>query len=374
MNGITADPSNNSSGSISSRLSATSQFATVLQMPEVALEVSKIAGLRPASSLCTTSKEYAQHGRMLKQALLADIDCYVDFYVCGSGTTVEQISGAVERHAWTTLAPRPTLKDEFAVTSCNGKLYVVGGMASGGCSEHVFATMEEYDPATGLWREMPPMHKARYGATAAAFGDMIYVIGGQSSACKALDTVEAFDLNTGVWRQLPSMLQGRTACAVVHLAGELCVVGGTGLQQAEDGSFSSVVLSSVEKLDCSSGSWVEVTVLPTPREACAAVALDGKLCVLGGRSSTASTLATVEAYDPSTNSWEALPSMPVPRHSFLAAVAASSVFVAGGNFGTSAPARKQEACQRWNTVTGEWKDVEAPVCHNTLQGGGLFIR
>mmetsp|Transcript_75459 Transcript_75459/g.179240 ORF Transcript_75459/g.179240 Transcript_75459/m.179240 type:complete len:410 (+) Transcript_75459:105-1334(+) len=351
------------------------KLARLLQMPEIALEVGKTAGLLPTSSLCCASRQHAQFRKTVMNALLKDVDRYVDFYVCGAGTTVEHIQGAVEGHSWEQLCPRPSLKDEFAVTTYNGKIYVIGGLASGGCSDCVFDTMEEYDLAQGTWREMPHMHKARFGCTATAFGGKIYVIGGQSSSSKALNTVECFDLASGTWQELCPLNNARTSCAAVHIAGDLYVVGGSGLPaQSEDGSSSSVVLASVEKYDQKSGRWVEVTAMPTPREACAAAALNGKLCVLGGRSASGDTLAIVESYDPLTEQWEVLPSMPVPRRSFLVAVAAGSLFVIGGNFNTSAPARRKDATQRWNMETGEWKVLASPVCHNTLQGGGLFLQ
>eukprot|EP00403_Amphidinium_massartii_P045570 CAMPEP_0178467882 /NCGR_PEP_ID=MMETSP0689_2-20121128/52638_1 /TAXON_ID=160604 /ORGANISM="Amphidinium massartii, Strain CS-259" /LENGTH=413 /DNA_ID=CAMNT_0020094931 /DNA_START=18 /DNA_END=1259 /DNA_ORIENTATION=+ len=356
--------------------SSSSKLADLLLMPEIALEVGKTAGLLPTANLCCASRQHSQVRKAVMSSLLKDVDRYVDFYVCGAGTTVERMQGAVEGRKWEQLCPRPTLKDEFAVTTYKGKIYVIGGMASGGNSDCVFDTMEEYDLAEGTWREMPRMHKARFGCTATAFGGKIFVIGGQSSSCKALNTVECFDLASGTWQELSPLNNARTSCAVVHINGDLYVAGGGGLPaKSEDGtSTSSVALSSVERYDQKSGSWVEVTAMPTPREACAAAVLNGKLCVLGGRSASGETLAVVESYDPLTEQWEVLPPMPVPRRSFLVAVAAGSLFVIGGNFGTSAPTRVKDATQRWNMETGEWKVLASPVCHNTLQGGGLFLQ
>mmetsp|Transcript_6452 Transcript_6452/g.11212 ORF Transcript_6452/g.11212 Transcript_6452/m.11212 type:complete len:390 (+) Transcript_6452:81-1250(+) len=351
--------------------SGSQEFATgtkvsqLLQMPEIALEVVKTAGLRPAASLCAASRQHAESGRMAMKELLQDIDRYVDCYVCASGHTVERMQGAMDGRGWVQMEPRPTLRDDFAVASYNRKLYVIGGMAAGGCSEFVFDTMEEYDTATGTWRELPNMPKARHNCSATAADGKIYVIGGQHS-CTTVNTVSCYDIETGTWSELPNMNHARAASAAVHVDGELYVAGGI------DGN--STMLASVEKLDKTTGQWIEVASMPTARKSCGAIAINGKLYVLGGRGADYSTLAAVEAYDPALGVWEVMEPMPVPRRAFLVSMVGGSVFVVGGNFETAALQRKSNATQRWNTKTGEWTVLPSPVCHSTLQGGGLFIQ
>jgi len=341
------------------------RVAQLLQMPEIALEVSKTAGLLPAASLCAASRQHAASGSMAMNELLQEIDRYIDCYVCAAGHTIEHMQGAVDGRGWEQMQPRPTLRDDFAVTSYNRKIYVIGGMAAGGCSESVFDTMEEYDTKSGTWRELPRMPKARHNCAATAADGKIYVIGGQCS-CAVVNTVCCYDIETGTWAEMGRLNHARAASAAVHVDGELYVAGGI------DGN--SMMLTSVEKLDKTTGQWVEVAAMPTARKSCGAIALNGKLCVLGGRGADYSTLATVEAYDPALGAWEVMEPMPVPRRSFLVSTVGGSVFVVGGNFETAALQRKTNATQRWNTRTGEWTVLASPVCHSTLQGGGLFIQ
>ncbi|MCH8289930.1 hypothetical protein IH992_02335 [Candidatus Poribacteria bacterium] len=47
---------------------------------------------------------------------------------------------------WTKKADMPTHREDFAAGVVNGKIYVIGGGHGG-----VFATVEEYDPATDTW-------------------------------------------------------------------------------------------------------------------------------------------------------------------------------------------------------------------------------
>src|SRR2546423_12290840 len=81
----------------------------------------------------------------------------------------------------------PTWRDPAAVEA-GGKIYVVGGCASGRLND-----VEEYDPASNTWTTKAPMPTARYGLAAAEAGGKIYAIGGDSSSGLNLDEADAPD-------------------------------------------------------------------------------------------------------------------------------------------------------------------------------------
>ena len=70
--------------------------------------------------------------------------------------------------------------------------------------------------------------------------------------------------------------------------------------------------------------------MSTPRDRPAAVALDGKVYVVGGTDASG-VLASMEVYDPATNTWSAKASMPSAKGSPGAAVANGRIYVFGGD-------------------------------------------
>src|SRR5947199_59368 len=80
-------------------------------------------------------------------------------------------------------------------------------------------------------------------------------------------------------------------------------------------------------------SWSPSAPLPTPRRlltaAAAAVALDGKVYVLGGSDGSAASGA-LEVYDPALNSWSRKAPMPTPRVFLAAAAVNGRIYAIGG--------------------------------------------
>ena len=58
----------------------------------------------------------------------------------------------------------------------DGALVVAGGVDADG---RTLAHVEKLEPATGKWRELPPMPRATYGAASGVLGSRLYVAGGK---------------------------------------------------------------------------------------------------------------------------------------------------------------------------------------------------
>ncbi|MEZ0333762.1 MAG: kelch repeat-containing protein, partial [Gemmatimonadales bacterium] len=78
-----------------------------------------------------------------------------------------------------------------AVAVVNGKLYLAGGLTSGGSAS-------SYDPATGQWTSLSPMSFERQSATAVGLNGLLYVMGGHA-AFGDVGTVEVYDPGTRQW-------------------------------------------------------------------------------------------------------------------------------------------------------------------------------
>jgi len=76
------------------------------------------------------------------------------------------------------------------------------------------------------------------------------------------------------------------------------------------------------------GVWTNKAPMSIPRDRPAAVALDGKIYVMGGTNSSGA-LASMEVYDPAANTWTTKASMPGPKSAPGAAVTNGRIYVVG---------------------------------------------
>ncbi|HEX6036317.1 MAG TPA: kelch repeat-containing protein, partial [Anaerolineales bacterium] len=91
-------------------------------------------------------------------------------------------------------------------------------------------------------------------------------------------------------------------------------------------------LTSVEVYDPESDSWTTAPSLQTARGGFAAVAVDGKIYVLGGEVLTGEkqALTSVEIFDPEKDIWEPGPDLPLPLHGVPGVSVDGVIYVLGG--------------------------------------------
>ncbi len=205
---------------------------------------------------------------------------------------------AQARPQWKFAAPLPKAIGEIYATSIGGKIFVLGGLDN---RPHIHAPTGynwEYDPATNKWTARKPMPRPAHHLMIAAFKGKIYVFGGfvrpkAYSAWQPINNAWVYDPATNGWKALAPM--------------------------------------------------------PTPRGAGQAVALDGRIYVLGGAMSNKPgnpgapiklgspkqlVLGTNEVYDPATNRWQTRAPMATARNHFLAAAVGGKIYAVDGRIGT----------------------------------------
>jgi hypothetical protein len=145
--------------------------------------------------------------------------------------------------SWEVVAtdPVPTALSGPACTSYNGKIYVIGGSASGTYSDATYI----YDPAAAAgsrWSTgaVAPVAGA-YGDAIAAGGYIFYA--GMRNATVDLADVYRYDPAGNSWAVMPSLTAARGAARMWTYEGKLAVGGG---------GWSSY-LSTVEEYDLSAG-------------------------------------------------------------------------------------------------------------------------
>lgn len=65
--------------------------------------------------------------------------------------------------------------------------------------------VQRFDPTTGKWKELAPMHQPRSGHTCAVTSNyLIACLGGEATGV-VFDTAEAYDVEKDRWVGLPSL-------------------------------------------------------------------------------------------------------------------------------------------------------------------------
>ncbi|MFQ5604037.1 MAG: kelch repeat-containing protein [bacterium] len=204
-------------------------------------------------------------------------------------------------NTWTTKAPMPTGRGFLATSAINGKIYAFGGTNRCCPKGTVFATTQEYDPATGTWTTKADMPTARYGVCAGVIDEKIYVIAGDPPVKK----VEMYDPVTDTWTPKQDMPTARWAptCGVVN--GKIYVFGGL-LRQG--GPATKVV----EMYDPATDTWTPKAGMPEARVGQATAVINGQIFIFGGTNYGGRPAHSNQwRYDPTTDTWDtSLPNMP----------------------------------------------------------------
>ncbi|CAE7210612.1 Klhl18 [Symbiodinium natans] len=222
------------------------------------------------------------------------------------------------------LISRKDLCPPMSATCCataaalDGKIYVMGGVETGG------RTVQVFDTASSSWGQGPTLSCDRELAAAAVVGDRIYVTGGVGNG-GALSSMESWSPGSGEegWSEGPDSGKGRSGHAAVGLEGKLVLLGGS------DGRN---FLNSVQSFDPSTQQWQELRPLHERRNGVAAAALGGKIYAVGGHDRY-SIFSSVEVFDPANGSWGFGPSLGQARCSHKAAALSDGrLYVLGGDF------------------------------------------
>lgn len=247
----------------------------------------------------------------------------------------------VKTGRWATLAPLPEGRHHIALAEAGGRIYGIGGFSGAIPDWRAHATVFVYDAGTNRWSPGPALPQARAEGVVASVKGKIYFIGGRvpNSATAAhisqhTDTNrgEALDPRSGRWEPIADAPTARNSAAAVVIDGKIYVVGGRQMVTQADGRQRPVNLATLEVYDPAANRWETKTALPQAQGGLAAAAHDGKLYAFGGEQFVPSSKVFADAwvYDPKTDRWSALPPMPTPRHGHGAAAVGKRIFLMGG--------------------------------------------
>lgn len=227
----------------------------------------------------------------------------------------------------------------------HGKFVLAGGSAC----------VEEIDPETNLWHDLPPMAvPRRFGAAGVALNDECVVAGGADLGnWSEFFSVEAFSPEMGLWRALPPMPACHTDGAAVVLDGKIVLLGG--FKYINFANFGGTI-SRVDEFDPATQAWRGLPPMPTARESFGAAVLDGQFVVVGGFDEERGPRECRRVrLDPKTQAWRALPAMDKARYKCPDQVWGSKLIVVGNDAGS-----KRITIVVFDPAPRSWAEVAMP--------------
>lgn len=218
-----------------------------------------------------------------------------------------------------------------ATTLADGRVLVVGGVDTRVDLDTTSA--ELFDPASGTFAATGPMTSARRAHLAVRLesGD-VAVLGGDVGfgVPSVLTSIERYDTRSGSFVAGGTLTRERThATATVLPGGEVLVVGG--LSYASGLSFAEAELCTKDVASCRA-----TRALAGPRADHTAVLMrDGRVLVSGGAETVFNDdrprLATSTLFDRASETWSDGPPLPAPRFGHIAVTGAGGqVLIVGG--------------------------------------------
>jgi N-acetylneuraminic acid mutarotase len=232
-----------------------------------------------------------------------------------------EMSLAVES-MWTKKADMPTPRFGLSASAVDGKIYVIGGWGKAG----KMSTVEEYDPTTDTWTTKTDMPTARKGMATCVVNGKIYAFSGSSVVANAggnglLIAAEEYDPAADIWTKKEDIPTARFGASAVAVNGKIYVIGGWGV-----GDHTSVV----EMYDPVTDTWEKRANMPRGLGNMGSASVGGKIYVFGG-SSLAGPVSTTYEYDPAADKWTQKADMASSKMLLPASALDGKIYLIGGN-------------------------------------------
>ncbi len=223
----------------------------------------------------------------------------------------------------------PEPASSFGAVTAGDNVYVYGGHIARTHQysvKSVSGQFSAWNATSRTWKQLPG-GPGLQGMNLAAHQGKIYRVGGMAPRNElgtkaeifSSSEVARFDLAHQKWEALPPLPQPRSSHEPVIVGDKLVVTGGWNLRGQQEAVWSKSTL--VLDLNQPASGWREIPQ-PFSRRALAAVALEGKVYVLGGITEKGDVTGAVNVLDLATGQWTEGPSLPAgPGFSFAPAAA-----------------------------------------------------
>lgn len=233
---------------------------------------------------------------------------------------------------WENLGLAPLELHHFQPVVIGNRIYVLGAFSCCYPQERLVSDIHVFDTETTLWSTAGslPSDRVRGSAAAAVRDGKIYLLGGNTKGHDggAVAWFDEYDPVTGVWRQLPDAPNARDHFSAVIIDNQLIAAAG---RQTTLPSPAANPVVETDLYDFDAGLWSSTERIPTARGGAVAVAYGQQVVVAGGEINTSSdALDVVEALDVASGQWQTWPAMTTGRHGSGGGVSDGRFFMFSG--------------------------------------------
>lgn len=258
------------------------------------------------------------------------------FYLLGGRKKESMYTYNPQTNEWKKAANVPMEMHHFQAVAYKGELYVLGAFTGDYPHETPISNIYIYNPTKDQWRKGAaiPENRRRGSAGVTVHQDKIYLVCGiQDGHWDGHVTwLDEYDPKTDKWRQLPDAPHARDHVQATVLNNQLVVAGGRKSSQ-KIGKVLELTVPEVDVYDFKKGVWRTLPAaqnIPTQRAGCTSVTLDNQVLVIGGESTQLLAHNQTEAFDFKTNTWHTLSPLQTGRHGTQALVYKNKVYITGG--------------------------------------------
>jgi DNA-binding CsgD family transcriptional regulator len=263
--------------------------------------------------------------------------------------TVEPTADTQTR--WRTLAPMPSGRSGFALTSYNSDnnqyFYVIGGETNGTVSDQLL----RYEPSTDTWTALTSKPTAVSDVQAEVIGNKVYVPGGRLASGAISDVFEAYDPRRDKWATLNPLPIKLSGYALAAFEGKLYLFGGWDGQNYH---------AEVWQYDPDLDKWSAKSPMQTIR-AFADTAVperQGRIYIIGGENASGALTAN-ESYNPAEDDgfgqpWSTKAPLPSPSSHLAVATTGRTIFVIGGS-------NPEKQLLQYSVALDSWKPDALPI-------------
>jgi N-acetylneuraminic acid mutarotase len=240
---------------------------------------------------------------------------------------------SIYRIKWISKADLPLAHRNGKAIACRGKVYYMGGYCP--ATEEVRETSNyEYDPQKDHWtiKANVPIGRSNFAIT--SFEDRIFVIGGDP----VLPNNDLYLTREDKWEVLTPLSIPRQHIDCVRIGNEIYVVGGLikDRNPPEDSKqkIPKIATDTIEIYNIEKNKWEKGKPFQEARDGVQVTVANGKLYAMGGayvQNKEYKLSSGFERYDPESNTWESLPDLPAPILAPGVAVIEGKIFVIGGS-------------------------------------------
>lgn len=235
---------------------------------------------------------------------------------------------------WTKGAKPPFEIHHMQAVTLDGLIYILGGFTGSWPYETPLTHVLIYDITEDTWATGPeiPAGRRRGAAGAVSYNNKIYLVNGIINGHTSgwVNWLDEFDPYTNSWKELPTAPQARDHFQGAVIGDHLYVAGGRRSGSGETG-FSGTVKEAA-RYNFITGEWEELPGIPTERAGTAAAVYNNNFVVLGGESDTQEiSHKEVEMFNLLSNSWEQLPELQTGRHGTQAVTLEKMIITGAGS-------------------------------------------